>query len=107
MLLFADAQNGVVGAAHAGWKGALTGMIEATIAAMEAKGARRANIHIALGPMISGESYEVGPEFATRFLAEVPIMRVSFRPRRARWPFDVRPPGLYRGAHSKARYRVF
>ncbi len=70
MLLFADARAGVVGAAHAGWKGALTGMIEATVAAMEAQGARRADIHIALGPTISGGSYEVGPEFVARFAAE-------------------------------------
>lgn len=70
MLLFGDARAGVVGAAHAGWKGALGGMIEATIAAMEARGARRADIHVALGPMISGESYEVGAEFVARFVAE-------------------------------------
>ncbi len=70
MLLFADARAGVVGAAHAGWKGALPGMIEATVAAMEARGARRADIHIALGPTISGRSYEVGPEFVARFSAE-------------------------------------
>ena len=70
MLLFADAREGVVGAAHAGWKGALYGVIEATLAAMERLGARRADVHIALGPMISANSYEVGPEFAPRFLAE-------------------------------------
>jgi YfiH family protein len=68
MLLFADARAGVIGACHAGWKGALTGMIEATVAAMETQGARRADIHIALGPAIGATSYEVGPEFSTRFL---------------------------------------
>lgn len=68
MLLFADANAGVIGACHAGWKGALTGMIEATVAAMESCGARRADIHIALGPAIGPDSYEVGPEFAARFL---------------------------------------
>ncbi len=68
MLLFADARAGVIGACHAGWKGALTGMIEATVAAMEVQGARRADIHIALGPAIGAVSYEVGPEFAARFL---------------------------------------
>jgi YfiH family protein len=68
MLLFADARAGVIGACHAGWKGAFTGMIEATIAAMEAQGARRADIHIALGPAIGAASYEVGPEFSARFL---------------------------------------
>jgi len=70
MLLFADAREGVVGAAHAGWKGALYGVVEATLAAMEQLGARRADVHIALGPMISARSYEVGPEFKPRFLAE-------------------------------------
>ncbi len=72
MLLFADAKAGVIGAAHAGWKGALTGVIEATVAAMCAQDARRCNIDIALGPMIGPRSYEVGPEFAERFIAEDP-----------------------------------
>ncbi|PPD43388.1 MAG: polyphenol oxidase [Methylocystis sp.] len=70
MLLFADARAGVIGACHAGWKGAFTGMIEATVAAMEAQGARRGDIHIALGPAIGAQSYEVGPEFSERFLEE-------------------------------------
>lgn len=68
MLLFADARAGVIGACHAGWKGALTGMIEATVAAMEAQGARRSDIHIALGPAIGARSYEVGAEFVERFV---------------------------------------
>ncbi len=70
MLLFADAAAGVIGAAHAGWKGALGGVIEATLAAMETQGARRRNIHVALGPTIGPKSYEVGPEFVERFLGE-------------------------------------
>jgi polyphenol oxidase len=70
MLLFADARAGVIGACHAGWKGAFTGMIEATVVAMEAQGARRADIHIALGPAIGPTSYEVGPEFSARFVEE-------------------------------------
>ena len=70
MLLFADARAGVVGACHAGWKGALTGVIEATLAAMEGEGARRADTRIALGPMIGGVSYEVGAEFVERFEAQ-------------------------------------
>ena len=69
MVLFADARAGVIGACHAGWKGALTGMIEATVAAMESSGARRADIHVALGPAIGPDSYEVGPEFYDRFIA--------------------------------------
>ena len=67
MILFADAQARVVGAAHAGWKGALTGVIEATVAAMERLGARRDAIAAALGPCIAQGSYEVGPEFAAAF----------------------------------------
>jgi YfiH family protein len=69
-LLFADAQARVIGAAHAGWRGAFTGVIEATIAAMEAIGAERANIVAAAGPMIRQPNYEVGPEFVERFTAE-------------------------------------
>lgn len=68
-LLFADGDAGVVGAAHAGWRGALTGVIEATIAAMESLGADRKHIAIALGPTIRQRNYEVGPEFIDRFLA--------------------------------------
>jgi polyphenol oxidase len=68
-LLFADAEAGVVGAAHAGWRGALSGVIEATVAAMETLGADRARIAAALGPTIRQPNYEVGPEFVERFLA--------------------------------------
>ncbi|MBV9589538.1 MAG: peptidoglycan editing factor PgeF [Hyphomicrobiales bacterium] len=67
-LLFADEEARIIGAAHAGWKGALTGVIEATIASMEREGAQRHRIHAALGPMISRAAYEVGPEFKARFL---------------------------------------
>jgi len=68
-LLFADAQARVVGAAHAGWRGALTGVIEATVTAMEKLGAERGRITAALGPCIRQANYEVGPEFVDRFLA--------------------------------------
>ena len=67
MILFADARARVVGAAHAGWKGALTGVIEATVEAMERLGARRDAIAAALGPCIAQGSYEVGPEFVAAF----------------------------------------
>ncbi len=67
-LLFADAQAGVIGAAHAGWRGAFTGVIEATVAAMEKLGADRGRISAALGPTISQANYQVGPEFIERFL---------------------------------------
>lgn len=66
-VLFADAAAGIVGAAHAGWKGALSGVLEAAIAAMERLGARRSRIAAAIGPTISQANYEVGAEFYTRF----------------------------------------
>jgi hypothetical protein len=68
-LLFADGEARVIGAAHAGWRGAFTGVIEAVIAAMEKLGADRARIVAALGPTIRQPNYEVGPEFVERFLA--------------------------------------
>jgi len=68
-VLLADPAAGVIGAAHAGWKGALAGVIEATVAAMEALGATRAHIAAAIGPCIGPASYEVGLEFAARFVA--------------------------------------
>jgi YfiH family protein len=69
-LLFADAEARVVGAAHAGWKGALGGVAEATVEAMELLGADRSRIRAAVGPAIGPESYEVGPEFPAPFLAQ-------------------------------------
>jgi purine-nucleoside/S-methyl-5'-thioadenosine phosphorylase / adenosine deaminase len=69
-VLFADGEAGVVGAAHAGWKGALTGVLEATVAAMEKLGATRARICAAIGPLIRQPNYEVGPEFFQRFVTE-------------------------------------
>src|SRR5450631_3201275 len=68
-LLLADAEARVIGAAHAGWRGALTGVIEAAVAAMEKLGAERSRIVAALGPTIRQPNYEVGPEFVARFLA--------------------------------------
>jgi hypothetical protein len=68
-LLLADAQARVIGAAHAGWRGAFTGVIEAVIAAMEKLGADRSRIAAALGPTIRQPNYEVGPEFVERFMA--------------------------------------
>lgn len=68
-VLFADARAGVVGAAHAGWKGALGGVTDRTIAAMEALGAVRENIVCAIGPCIARSSYEVTLDFADRFEA--------------------------------------
>jgi polyphenol oxidase len=67
IMLLADRAAGVVGATHAGWKGALTGVIEGTVEAMERLGADRRRIVAALGPTIRQNSYEVGPEFIARF----------------------------------------
>jgi YfiH family protein len=69
-ILLADPQARVIGAAHAGWRGALTGVIEATVEAMERLGAARAHIRAAIGPMIRQASYEVGPDLIARFAAE-------------------------------------
>lgn len=66
-VLFADAEAGVIGAAHAGWKGALAGVLEATVEAMVEAGANRARIVAAIGPCIGPASYEVGPDFRVRF----------------------------------------
>jgi polyphenol oxidase len=66
-ILFADSEAGVVGAAHAGWKGALAGVTTQTIAAMESLGARRSRMVAVVGPMISAAAYEVGPEFMPHF----------------------------------------
>jgi YfiH family protein len=66
-ILLADAEAGVIGAAHAGWRGALSGVAEATIAAMEHCGAERSRTVAALGPMIRQTNYEVGPEFVAQF----------------------------------------
>ncbi|WP_456386591.1 peptidoglycan editing factor PgeF [Profundibacter sp.] len=71
-VLFADAQAGVVGAAHAGWQGALNGVLEATLAAMQALGADPANTTAVIGPCISQAAYEVGPEFMDAFMADDP-----------------------------------
>lgn len=71
-ILFADPQNRVIGAAHAGWKGALNGVLENTIEAMIVLGAERQSIVACLGPSISVRSYEVGPEFVERFVAYDP-----------------------------------
>jgi YfiH family protein len=67
-VLFADSAAGVIGVAHAGWRGALDGVLDATLSAMERLGAMRGSISAAVGPTISQRAYEVGPEFAHRFI---------------------------------------
>jgi YfiH family protein len=77
-ILFADPEAGIVGAAHAGWRGALDGVIEATLGAMVRLGGRR--IAAAIGPCIAAESYEVGPELCDRFLAADAVAGSLFTP---------------------------
>ena len=95
-ILFADAQAGVIGAAHAGWKGALTGVVEATVVAMEKLGAARERIAAAIGPLIRQPNYEVGPEFVQRFQAGDAASKAFFKPaaRESHAMFDL--PGYIR-----------
>lgn len=77
-VLFADARARVIGACHSGWRGAFDGILEATIAAMEALGAERGSITAVLGPTISRAAYEVGPEFVARFQERDPALSRFF-----------------------------
>jgi YfiH family protein len=79
-VLFADPEARVVGAAHAGWRGALAGVTDATIAAMERLGAARERIVAAIGPMIRQPNYEVGPEVQAQFVAQDPGHARFFAP---------------------------
>ena len=80
MILFADRQASVIGAAHAGWKGAFDGVLEATLETMETLGAKRADTIAVLGPTIGPASYETGPEFLARFLERDPSYAAFFAP---------------------------
>ncbi len=71
-VLLADGEAGVVGAAHAGWRGAVGGVLESAISAMERLGASRARIVAAIGPCINQDSYEVGPDFESALLKSCP-----------------------------------
>ncbi|RME96757.1 MAG: laccase domain-containing protein, partial [Alphaproteobacteria bacterium] len=77
--LFADARKQVIGAAHAGWRGAQAGVLESAISAMEELGARRSDIIAAVGPAISQQAYEVGEEFEQQFVMETAENRKYFR----------------------------
>jgi hypothetical protein len=91
-VLFADAKAGVIGTAHAGWKGAIDGVLASAVALMERLGAERANIRAAIGPCISQAAYEVGPEFYARFVAHAADNARYFVPssRAGHWQFDLR-----------------
>jgi YfiH family protein len=71
-VLFSDPVAGVIGAAHAGWRGTLDGILESTLDAMETLGAKRARIRAVIGPSISQGAYEVGPDFFDNFTMENP-----------------------------------
>lgn len=88
-VLLADADAGVVGAAHAGWRGALGGVVSATVQAMTALGAAADQIVAAVGPAIGPESYEVGGELRDKFVAESPANEGYFRASGDRWLFDL------------------
>ncbi|WP_417690971.1 peptidoglycan editing factor PgeF [Roseibium sp.] len=79
-VLFADPKARVIGAAHSGWKGAIGGIVENTLTAMEALGADRSDVTAVLGPTISKKAYEVGPEFRARFLTDNLIFERFFSP---------------------------
>lgn len=100
-VLFADPEAGVIGAAHAGWRGALGGVLDATVAAMVGLGARADRIAAAIGPCMMQGSYEVGPEFPGPFVAEDAGALRFFAPgrRAGRHQFDL--PGYV--AHRLAR----
>ncbi len=94
-ILLADAKARVIGAAHAGWRGALGGVVAATVKAMTALGAEPARIVAGIGPCIAQRSYEVGPEFPPKFTAADPNHDIFFSPSRSsegapKFLFDLR-----------------
>jgi len=90
-VLFADEEHAVVGAAHAGWKGAFSGILANTITAMINLGAELETIYVAVGPCIGPASYEVGPEFHDRFVVADKSFGGFFRPaeKKGHWMFDM------------------
>ncbi|WP_170758395.1 peptidoglycan editing factor PgeF [Ruegeria lacuscaerulensis] len=96
-VLFADIDANVIGAAHAGWRGALDGVLEATLDAMETLGAKRQNTVAVIGPTISQRAYEVGPEFLDDFVADSPDnLRFFANGNGDRLQFDLPSFGLHK-----------
>lgn len=95
-ILFAENEAGVIGVAHAGWRGALAGVIEATVAAMESLGAQAERISAVIGPTISAEAYEVGFGFRDNFITEDPDSEQFFNEAKDRPHFDLPGYGLER-----------
>ncbi len=100
-VLFAASDGAVVGAAHAGWRGAVSGVLEATVAAMAGLGAAASDIVAAVGPCIAQASYEVGPDLRDQVLAHAVADSAFFAPgrREDRWQFDL-------AGYCAARLRV-
>jgi YfiH family protein len=90
-VLLADTESGVIGAAHAGWRGAFSGVIESVLVAMESLGARRARIAAAIGPCISQKNYEVSDQFRSQFLDAEPssVRFFASGARPLHWQFDL------------------
>lgn len=96
-VLLWDAEAGVIAAAHAGWRGAIDGVLEATVDAMETAGARRETIRAVIGPTISQAAYEVGPEFLERFCDDDPAnARFFINGTDGKYLFDLPGYGLKR-----------
>lgn len=96
-VLFCDAEAGVIGAAHAGWRGTLDGVLEATLDAMESLGAQRENTAAVIGPSISQRAYEVGPEFFDSFLSQdKDFARFFANGKNGRYQFDLPALGLHK-----------
>jgi YfiH family protein len=96
-VLFHDPRAGVIGAAHAGWKGAKTGVLESTLASMQALGAQLADTVAVIGPTISQRAYEVGPDFLQAFVGDDPdAARFFANGTDGRYQFDLPSYGLHR-----------
>lgn len=104
-VLLADREAGVIGAAHAGWKGAFSGVIESVVAAMAQRGARRERIAAAIGPVIARKSYEVDEAFLRRFAEADPANERFFTPgREGHHQFDIEAYVLARLAQAGVRF---
>src|SRR5690606_785232 len=104
-VLFSDAEAGVIGACHAGWRGALDGIVAATVAAMERLGASRSRMTAAIGPCIAQASYQVGPEFRAAFLDHAEAnARYFTADKEGRYRFDL--PGYVLGRLAEAGVAV-
>ncbi len=96
-IMFADTKNDIIGACHAGWRGALSGIIEQTVLFMEQQGAKRAHIHAIIGPCIHQKSYEVDAKFRQNFMENNPNFQQFFIPssKQGHFMFDLSGFGAY------------